>query len=78
MLSIPQLLFLIKVDIVIPNSSSLKGQSSSSIPMSKLFSGKSSCDTQLRSVPLDRPSTHVELRYIKIAILYQLLRNLDI
>ena len=47
MLSIPQLLFLIKVDIVLPNSSSVKGQSSSSIPMSKLFSGKSSWDTKL-------------------------------
>jgi len=47
MLSIPQLLFLIKVDIVLPYSSSVKGQSSSSIPMSKLFSGKSSCDTKL-------------------------------
>jgi len=59
MLSIPQLLFLIKVDIVLPNSSSVKGQSSSSIPMSKLFSGKSSCDTKLRSVPLDRHSKYV-------------------
>ena len=56
MLSIPQLLCLIKV---LPNSSSVKGQSSSSIPMSKLFSGKSSCDTKLRSVPLDRPSKYV-------------------
>jgi len=59
MLSIPQLLFLIKVDIVLTNYSSVKGQSSSSIPISKLFSGKSSCGTKLRSVPLDRPSKYV-------------------